>query len=148
MPVGYADIDAGFVYVTPPRLVTEADIDAFSTLSGDVGPVHRYSAWAVTNTTFPSRVAHGWLVSSIAGCLPTGDEGWRVIALLEASRSFLRPVFPGDTVHTEFEVMSKWLSSGRPGFGTVHLEVRVRNQELDVVQRGRDLILMAGAGNE
>ena len=50
--------EVGQRFETPRRTITEADIVAFSGLSGDYNPVHTDEVFAA-GTEFGSRIAHG-----------------------------------------------------------------------------------------
>jgi acyl dehydratase len=63
--------------------------------------------------------------------------GW-----MEASRRFLLPVLPGDTIHTVWTVREKRRSASRPGTGIVILDLKVVNQSGEVVQDGFDVLMV------
>jgi acyl dehydratase len=80
--------------------VTEADVVAFSALTGDWHPQHSDAVWAA-DSAFGERIAHGMLVVSFAVGLVAFDPE-RVIALRRVRDVvFKRPVRLGDTIHVE-----------------------------------------------
>jgi acyl dehydratase len=82
------------------RTVTEADVVAFSALTGDWHPQHSDAVWAA-DSAFGERIAHGMLVVSFAIGLVDFDPE-RVIALRRIRDVvFKRPVRLGDTIHVE-----------------------------------------------
>jgi 3-hydroxybutyryl-CoA dehydratase len=82
------------------RTVTEADVVAFSALTGDWHPQHSDAVWAA-QSAFGERIAHGMLVVSFAVGLVAFDPE-RVIALRRVRDVvFKRPVRLGDTIHVE-----------------------------------------------
>jgi 3-hydroxybutyryl-CoA dehydratase len=82
------------------RTVTEADVVAFSALTGDWHPQHSDAEWAA-QSAFGERIAHGMLVVSFAVGLVDFDPQ-RVIALRRVRDVvFKRPVRLGDTIHVE-----------------------------------------------
>jgi 3-hydroxybutyryl-CoA dehydratase len=82
------------------RTITEADVVAFSALTGDWHPQHSDATWAA-NSAFGERIAHGMLVVSFAVGLVDFDPQ-RVIALRRVRDVvFKRPVRLGDTIHVE-----------------------------------------------
>ena len=82
------------------RTVTEADVVAFSALTGDWHPQHSDAVWAA-ESAFGERIAHGMLVVSFAVGLVAFDPE-RVIALRRVRDVvFKRPVRLGDTIHVE-----------------------------------------------
>ena len=79
------------------RTVLEADIEAFTAVTGDNNPVHLDAAFAAT-TSFGERIAHGMLSAGyISAVIGTQLPGPGAIYLSQALR-FKRPVRIGDTV--------------------------------------------------
>ena len=79
------------------KTITETDIDAFATLTGDTNPVHLDSEYAAT-TPFKARIAHGMLSAGlISTVLGTQLPGPGCI-YLEQQIKFKAPVFIGDTL--------------------------------------------------
>ena len=82
------------------RTVTEADVVAFSALTGDWHPQHSDAAWAA-ESAFGERIAHGMLIVSFAVGLVAFDPE-QVVALRRVRDViFKRPVRLGDTIHVE-----------------------------------------------
>ena len=82
------------------RTVTEADVVAFSALTGDWHPQHSDAEWAA-QSAFGERIAHGMLIVSFAVGLVAFDPE-RVVALRRIRDVvFKRPVRLGDTIHVE-----------------------------------------------
>ncbi|MEO5372906.1 MAG: MaoC family dehydratase [Alphaproteobacteria bacterium] len=75
--------------------VTDAHIDAFAALSGDVSPLHLDDAFA-RERGFPGRVAHGGLVSAFASRLFGVHLPGRDCLLHSLTMSYLHPVHAGD----------------------------------------------------
>jgi acyl dehydratase len=83
-------------------------------------------------------------VLSIASGLrtPTIDD-LAVIAYLSVERSFTGPTYVGDTISARWRVGELRPSRSRPECGVVSLEIEVRKSNGAVVQRGRDVYLVA-----
>ncbi|WDN89939.1 hypothetical protein BuS5_02909 [Desulfosarcina sp. BuS5] len=140
----FEDLQLGDQDQTVGRTITEADIVNFAGLSGDFNPIHMDQAFA-EKTFFKKRIAHGILVFSVASGLFTQSEmntfmKKSVIALMEIKWKFLKPVFIGDTIHLEVEIIEKKETS-KPDRGIVILKRTVVNQKGDAVQEG-DIIMM------
>ena len=140
----FEDLKLGDQDQTVGRTITEADIVNFAGLSGDFNPIHMDQAFA-EKTFFKKRIAHGILVFSVASGLFTQSEmntfmKKSVIALMEIKWKFLKPVFIGDTIHLEVEIIEKKETS-KPDRGIVILKRTVVNQKGDAVQEG-DIIMM------
>jgi 3-hydroxybutyryl-CoA dehydratase len=79
------------------RSITEADIQQFGAVSGDLNPLHFDEDYAKT-TVFKGRIAHGMLsVSFLSTVLGTELPGPGAI-FLSANVRFKAPVRIGDTV--------------------------------------------------
>ncbi len=83
--------------------VTDADIRAFSEVSGDNNPVHLDEAYAA-GTPFKTRIAHGMLSAGyISAILGTRLPGPGAIYISQ-TMNFRRPVRIGDEVRTRATV--------------------------------------------
>ncbi|HYN51316.1 MAG TPA: MaoC/PaaZ C-terminal domain-containing protein [Thermoleophilaceae bacterium] len=99
----FDELEVGERFATEARTITEADIMAFATLTGDSHPQHTDADWAETSR-FGERIAHGMLVLSCAAGLVPFDPD-RVVALRKVGDAvFKAPVTIGDSVHVEGEV--------------------------------------------
>jgi acyl dehydratase len=98
-------LETGSSFTTDGRTITEADVDAFATLSGDHHPQHVDADWSATSA-FGERVVHGMLLVSCAvGLVPFDPD--RVIALRRLDEVvFKRPVRLGDTIRVKGVVMA------------------------------------------
>jgi acyl dehydratase len=143
VPVYLEDIEVGLELSSARRTVTEADIVAFAGLSGDYNPLHTDEIFAREETPFRGRIAHGLLVLSIADGLRNPFDDWAHLAWLEVQRRFVGPTYPGDTIHAVRRVEDVRPSSSRPGTGVVTVAVEVVKQDGEVVQRGRDVLLVS-----
>jgi 3-hydroxybutyryl-CoA dehydratase len=137
------DIEEGLEMASARRTVTEADIINFAGLSGDFNPLHTDEVFAREETPFSGRIAHGLLVLSIADGLRNPFDDWAHLAWLDVQRSFLGPTYPGDTIHAVRRVEEVRRSASRPGTGVVTVAIEVVKQDGTVVQRGRDVLLVA-----
>ena len=142
MIVYLEDIDVGAKFQTARRTVTEAHIVAFAGVSGDFNPLHTDEVFAREQTPFGRRIAHGPLVMSISFGLASVRDDWQILALAQCERRFRAPVFPGDTVSGEYEVLERRESRTRPGTGFVSLSVQVRNDRREIVQDGKDVLMV------
>ena len=79
------------------RTVTEADVDLFGAVTGDMNPLHFNEEYAKT-TVFKGRIAHGMLTTSyLSTVLGTKMPGTGSI-FVSAKVRFKAPVRIGDTV--------------------------------------------------
>jgi 3-hydroxybutyryl-CoA dehydratase len=120
------------------RTITEADLVAFSSLTGDFHPLHTDAEWAA-GSEFGGRVAHGaLLLSYCVGLVPFDPE--RVLALRGFERvAFKRPVRIGDTIHVEGVLESK--QELDPAAGLVVFGWKIVNQRGEVVAVAKARVL-------
>ena len=103
---------------TYTRTVTEADIQQFGAVSGDLNPLHFDENYAKT-TIFRGRIAHGMLsLSYLSTVLGTQLPGAGSI-FLSATVRFKAPVRIGDTVSATCTVREINSEKGRVTFDTI-----------------------------
>ena len=127
----------------PGRTVTEADNMLFTTMTMNPQPLHLDAAFA-SQTEFGQRLVNSLLTLGIAVGLSVGDTtlGTTVANLGFDKIEFPKPVFHGDTLYIETEVMDKRESRSRPDTGVVFFEHRATNQREELVARIRRAGLM------
>jgi acyl dehydratase len=113
----------------PGRTVTEADNVLFTTLTMNTQSLHLDAAFAA-DQEFGQRLVNSLFTMSVVVGLSVADltEGTTVANLGFSEVSFPAPVFIGDTLYAETEVVAVRPSSSRPGQGVVTFEHRGRNQ--------------------
>jgi len=119
------------------RTVTETDVVAFASLSGDWNSIHTDAEYA-RQAPFGQRVAHGLLGLSIASGLANrlGFMEGTVLAFRELGEwKFSLPIYLGDTVRVRATV-AELKAMRRLGGGLVTFKVELLNQKDEVVQRG------------
>lgn len=139
----FEEFSVGQQIKTAARTVTESDVVTFAGLSGDFNQIHTDAEFSKT-TPFKQRVAHGLLVLSIASGLAmrTGVLEGTVLAFREInSWKFSSPVFLGDTIFVELEILeTKPLP--RLGGGSVIIELSVKNQRGETPMKGMWTVLV------
>jgi 3-hydroxybutyryl-CoA dehydratase len=139
----FEELALGQMIYTAGRTVTEADVVGFAGISGDYNQIHIDARFAAQGP-FGQRVAHGLLVLSIFSGLAvqTGIMDRTVIAFREiADWKFSKPVFFGDTVRGEMEVVGL-KPFPRLGGGAVDIAITVKNQKDEAVMSGKWVILL------
>ena len=130
----FEDFSVGDVYRSAvARTVTEADNLLFTMLAMNTNELHfneeaaRASEWGqvLVNSTFTLSLVLGL---SVRDTTEKGgvNLGWTEIRLP-------KPVFIGDTLRAETEVLSARVSESRPRFGIVEVRTRGLNQRDEVV---------------
>lgn len=116
------------------RTVTEMDNVLFCSLTMNTQPLHIDEHFAA-QTSFGRRIVNGiFTLGLVVGLtVPELTEG-TIIANLGYERiTHPQPVYHGDTIYAETEVLDKRLSQSRPEAGIVRLKHRGRNQDGEIV---------------
>jgi 3-hydroxybutyryl-CoA dehydratase len=146
----FEEFEAGQKIRTTGRTVTETDVVNFAGVSADFNEVHTNAEYG-TATPFGQRVAHGLLGLSIASGLAwqTGILEGTIIAFRQIdSWKFVKPVFFGDTIHVELEILQT-KAIPRLGGGSVVIELDVKNQNGDTVMKGKwTTLIMSKSEND
>jgi acyl dehydratase len=140
----FEEFEVGQQIITPGRTISETDIISFAGLSGDYNQIHTNAEFS-RNTPFGQRVAHGLLGLSITSGLAmrTGILEGTVIAFREINNwKFTNPVFIGDTIHAELNIMESKAIPRLKG-GSIVIEIVVKNQRDEVVMKGTWTALVA-----
>ena len=136
----YDDFRVGQTFVSKSRTLTEADIINFAGLSWDHNQLHTDAEYA-GQTQYGKRIAHGLLgVVAHAGLTYQLTED-SILALLELSWKFHRPIYIGDTMHVE-QTVRELRKSSTGDRGILTFEKEVKNQAHEVVQTGTTTILL------
>jgi oxepin-CoA hydrolase/3-oxo-5,6-dehydrosuberyl-CoA semialdehyde dehydrogenase len=122
------DLRVGDALVTGSRVVTRADIDLFTQLTGDRFYAHADEAAATRNPILRGIVAHGSLVVALAtGLFVTADPGPVLANRGLENLVFLAPVHPGDELTVTLTAKAI-VPRPNAGHGEVRWEVEVVNQ--------------------
>lgn len=116
------------------RTVTETDNLLFSTLTHNTQPLH-IDAEAARKSEFGQILVNGTFTFSLMVGITVGDTtaGTLVANLGYDELRMPRPVFIGDTLRAETEVIELRPSKSRPGQGIVTWAHRMLNQRDEVV---------------
>ncbi|WP_336362834.1 MaoC family dehydratase [Halalkalicoccus salilacus] len=126
----FEDFEVGDVYKHPyGRTVTETDNVWFTNLTMNLNPMHFNETYAA-ETEFGERLVDGTFVIALVVGMSVIDVSMNATANLgyDAIRHHA-PVFHGDTIFAESEVLEKRESSSREHVGIVTTELRAYNQE-------------------
>ncbi|GGL64802.1 MaoC family dehydratase [Halocalculus aciditolerans] len=130
----YEDFQVGDIYKHPfGRTVTETDNVWMTNLTMNLNPMHFNEAYAA-ETEFGERLVDGTFVIALAVGMSVIDVS--VNATANLGYDDIRhhaPVFHGDTIFAESEVIEKRESSSRDHVGIVTTELRAYNQEGELV---------------
>ncbi|KPJ81370.1 MAG: dehydratase [Gammaproteobacteria bacterium SG8_30] len=144
----FEDFEVGDVYEhRPGRTITETDNTWFTLLTMNTHPLHFDQEYAKASEFGRTLVASPLTVALMVGMSVSdvsqkaiANLGWREIRLTH-------PVYPGDTLYAESEVLEKRESKSRPEAGVVTVRTAGRNQEGVVVCTFDRTILVAKRGH-
>jgi len=138
------EFEVGQRLISRARTITEGDVYNFAGLSGDFNQIHTDAEFSKT-TPFGQRVAHGLLGLSIATGLAmrTGVLDGTVLAFREINEwKFIKPVFMGDTVHVEMEIIETKAIPRIMG-GSIVITMDLKNQRQETAMKGNITLLVA-----
>jgi acyl dehydratase len=130
----FEDFSVGEIYKHPyGRTVTETDDVWLTNITMNVNPIHFNEEYA-KQTEFGQRLVNGLVVIALAVGLSVIDVSQNSTANLGYDEVRHRgPVFHGDTLFVESEVISKRKSESREHVGIVRTELRAYNQNNEQV---------------
>lgn len=117
----------------PGRTVTEMDNVLMSTLSMNTSPLHIDAAYCEDTRWGRPVVSSLVTLSIVTGMSVRSTSGEGVANLGWDSVRLLHPVFVGDTLYAESEILSKRLSASQPGMGIVRVRTEGRTSAGDTV---------------
>ncbi len=124
------DFTVGDIYEhRPGRTITDADNIQFSLLTMNFHPMH-YDAHHVSKSEFGRLLVSSGLTVMIVLGISVNDVSGKTIANLGWKQIKLTgPVFGGDTLYAESEVLEVRESKSRPTQGIVTVHTRAFNQD-------------------
>jgi acyl dehydratase len=130
----YEDFAVGDVYKHPfGRTITETDDVWMTNLTLNLNPMHFNEVYA-SQTEFGERLVNGLVVIAMAVGMSVIDVSMNATANLGYDEvRHHGPVFHGDTLFAESEVLEKRESESREHVGIVTTELRTFNQDDDLV---------------
>lgn len=140
----FEEFEEGLVIVHAlTRTVTETDNVLFTTMTMNPQPLHLDAEFAA-GTEFGERLVNSMftLALLVGMSVPETTHGTTIANLGFDEIVFPAPVFHGDTLHAETEVLSARASRSRPDAGVVAFEHRAHNQRDQLVCRCRRQALM------
>ena len=143
----YEDFGVGDVYRHwPGRTIGEADNTWFTLLTMNQHPVH-FDAEYAAKSEFGRLLVNSCLTLSIVTGMSVADVSQRAIANLGWTDIKLpAPVFVGDTLYAESEVLAKRESKSRPNAGIVTVRTTGRKADDTVVMTYERTILVPRKG--
>ncbi len=143
------DFNVGDVFQHwPGKTVTEMDNHLFSLLTMNHNPLHIDEHYMQTNHQHGKILVDGLYVISLVVGMSVRDTSGKAIANLEYERiTHDGPVFHGDTIYSESEVLEIRESRSRPDRGIVYIESRGLNQRNEQILTLRRRFLVPKRGD-
>ena len=131
----FEDLEVGMTFQHPTgRTVTEADNTFFNALTMNTQPLHMNEDFS-SKTQFGKRIVNGILTLGIVIGISVNEitAGTIVANLGYEKVEHPKPVFHGDTIYVETQVLEKRASRSKPDRGIVKLKHLGKNQSGQVV---------------
>jgi acyl dehydratase len=143
----YEDFRVGDVYEhRPGKTVLEADNHFFTLLTLNTHPLHFDAEYGRATEFGRNLVVSTYTLALLIG-MSVSDCSQKAVANLGMDEvRFTRPVFAGDTLYAESEVLAKRDSKSRPGQGIVTIRTLGKNQSGEIVCTFKRDMLIPGRG--
>jgi acyl dehydratase len=144
----FEDFAVGDVYEhRPGKTVLESDNHMFALLTLNTHPLHFDAEYAKASEFGRNLVLSPYTLSLLIG-MSVSDLSQKAIANLGMDEvKFTAPVFAGDTLYGESEVLDKRESKTRPGQGVVTIRTIGKNQNGVTVCTFKRSMLIPARGN-
>lgn len=130
----FEDFEIGEKQVTSGRTMTEADIRLFIGCSDNTHPVHVDAEYCKKFPAIGRPIIQGVLILGVADAFMAKEVSPTKVPSVHYGHEkvrYIKPVYPGDTIHCEFKVTHKEIKNDE--FGIVQWDVTVKNQNGDAV---------------
>ncbi|WP_417619543.1 MaoC family dehydratase [Parasphingorhabdus sp.] len=130
----FEDFIVGHIYEhRPGRTITDTDNVHFTLLTMNTHPAHFDYEFA-KKTEFKKPLICSPLTVALMVGMSVSDTSQKAVANLGWDKiKMIKPMFPGDTLYAESEVLDTRASSSRPEQGIVTIKTIGRNQHDDIV---------------
>lgn len=140
----FEEFEAGQEFTHPwSRTVTEMDNILFTSITMNPAPIHLDAEYMATqphgqrlmNSLYTAGLIGGMIVYDLTMGTTLGNLGYTKF-------DFPNPVFHGDTLYCETEVLEAKASASKPDRGVVKVHTRVLNQDGVLVAEFKRLVLV------
>ena len=137
------EFEVGAVYQHwPAKTVTEAEDHLFCLLTMNHHPLHLNDVYASASQQGRNVVAGPFVYSLVFGMTVSDVSGKAIANLATEELSHPNPVFHGDTLYAESEVLEAKPSKSKPDRGMVKVHTRALNQDGVLVAEFKRLVLV------
>jgi acyl dehydratase len=139
----YKEFEVGATYKHwPGKTVTEYDDHLFCLLTMNHHPLHVNDVYAAQSQQGRTVVVGSYVYSLMLGMSVSDVSGKAIANLATEELKHPAPVFHGDTLFVESEVLEKRESQSKQDRGTVKVHTRVFNQDGVLVAEFKRLVLV------
>jgi itaconyl-CoA hydratase len=144
----FEDFQIGDIYEhRPGRTISEADNTWFTLLTMNQHPLHFDREYA-RHTEFGQPIVNSALTLAVVTGMSVSDVSQKAIANLGWTDIRMpAPVFNGDTIYAESEVLEKRESKSRPTEGIVTIETRAHKADGTLVMEFKRTMLIPKRGH-
>ena len=126
----------------PGRTIRDSDDTWFTLLTMNTNPIHFDDHYA-SQSQYGRCLVNGTLVFAIVVGMSVRDVSFNAIANLEYETvKHLGPMFHGDTVYAESEILEKTESRSKNDRGILYVETRAWNQKNEPVMSLRRRVML------
>jgi len=132
----FDELEVGQIFKHPiRRTLTETDNILFTSLTHNPAQLHLDAEYCRTETEFGKPLINSYFTLGLVVGISVGDTtlGTAVANLGTDKVRFPNPLFPGDTIHVETEIVALHESKSRPTQGIVTFQHRAFNQNNELV---------------
>ena len=138
----FEDFKVGDVYRSRfGRTISQADNTWFTLLTHNTNPIH-FDAHYSAKSEFKRPLVNSFLTLALVTGLMTPDTSERGVALGVNDVALPNPLFEGDTLYADTEVLEVRASRSRPGWGIVTFRQRGITQDGTVVLVMRRVVMV------
>jgi len=139
----FEEFEVGAVYKHwPAKTVTESDDHLFCLITMNHHPLHLNDVYAKQSQQGKNVVVGPYVYSLALGMSVSDISGKAIANLATEGLSHPNPVFHGDTLFAETEVLEAKASQSKPDRGVVKVHTRVLNQDGVLVAEFKRLVLV------
>lgn len=143
----YEDFEPGAVIRHPlGRTITATDNTWFTLLTVNTNPIH-FDAHYAAQTEFKKPLVNSTFTLALVTGLSVADISQNAVNLGWEDVRMPAPVFEGDTIYAQTEILSKRESKSRPAMGLVEIKTTGFKQDGVVVMEFRRTILVYKRGH-
>lgn len=143
----YEDFEVGMILRHPlGRTITSTDNTWFTLLTVNTNPIH-FDAYYASQTEFGKPLVNSTLTLALVTGLSVADVSQNAVNLGWDEVRMPAPVFEGDTIYAQTEVLSKRESKSRPSMGLVEIKTVGFKQDGTIVMEFKRTILVYKRGH-